>query len=364
MIDEPTWVQLAAEAPTENFETYLSMAGFKFEELLGAQGAVYRSSEGKVVILPLTRKISDYKMRIAAAIQTLSRLLEEDREKIAKAISSIGFDTLKIRTGIGSNSFSLDLDEALDTLHSGYALVDYSAVTATSNLPVKYVQGRRTKRVSNYLDTVRMGQTEPGSFVLTLLLPTSRSADLTTSSEDTLSLGQRVSDTLARGLSYTKGIVVAGDSPSTEITANFANALAEIVKVSPRVEIGVDQRVSGKFDIVEFSKDDEEPLRQIADFLAPRVESRRREISGTVVSLAETRGQKSGTFVVETMIGGETKNVKVPYTRGDRKRVIEAYDKKAELTVSLEGTLVRSAGGRYTIENLVDLRLSPRGSLA
>lgn len=362
MSEEP-WVQLASEAPTENFETYLSIAGFRFAEALGDHGAVYRSSEGKVIILPRTKKVNDYTRRILVAVEALSRFLSEDKYRVAKSISSIGFDVLKIRTGIGASSSSLDLDEALDTLHSSYNLVDYSAVKATSRSPVAYIKGRRTKKVSSYLDSVRMGQTEPGSFVLTLLLPTSRETDLAGKGEETISIGQLVSDTLAQSLAYSKEILVQGLKPTAKIPANFATALAEIVKSSPRVEIGVEQRTRNKFDAIRFSREDEEPLREIADFLAPRVETRRTSISGTVVNLAETRGQKYGNFIVEARIAGERKNVKVPYDRGTRKLVIEAYDRKAELTISLEGDLIRSAGGRYSLENPANLRLSARGPL-
>lgn len=362
MTDEP-WIQLSTEAPTENFETYLSIVGFKFEEALGGRGAVYRL-EGKTVVLPITKEIDDYRTRILSLVESVSRFLGQDRDKIARAISSIGFDALKIRTAIGSSSYSLDLDEALDTLHRGYSLVDYSAVTATANVPLSYIQGRRTKKVSNYLDTVRMGQTEPGSFILTLLLPTSRSIDLMGDGEDPIGMGRMVSDTLVKSLSYSKELVVKGENPSTAITANFANALAEIVSNSRELEIGVDQRSLNKFEVVKFSREDEEPLRQVADFLAPRVEVRRTSVSGTIVGLTETRGQKSGTFVVETRIGGELRNVRVPYTRTDRKDVIDAYDRKAEVIVSLEGTLVRSAGGRYTVEQPFNLQLARRGALA
>jgi hypothetical protein len=164
-------------------------------------------------------------------------------------------------------------------------------------------------------------------------------------------------------LALSKEVVAAGDVPSSGITANFANALAEIVAKSPKIQIGVDQKARKKFEPVSFSREDEEPLRHIADHLAPRVEVRDRRISGTVVNMSETRGQKSGSYILETRIGGETKNVRVPYSKSERPQVIEAYDRKSELMVSVEGTLVRSAGGRYTVEKVIEFEVLPRGSL-
>ena len=363
MTDEP-WVKLAAEIHTESLETYLGLQGFKFDEALGKTGAVYRSTNDKVIIVPRTTHSPDYRTRIFAAVETLSRIQEEDKFQIAKAISGIGFDVLKIRTGIGSSSHSLDLDEALDALHNGYNSVDYSAVKATWSHPVKYIRGRRTNEVSNYLDTVRMGQTEPGSFVLTLLLPTARSRDLADQRDTALGLGQRVSNALSESLAYSQDLIGNPKKASHQISANFAQALAEIVAISPEIEIGVDQRVGKRSNFIRFVKSDEESLREVADFLAPKVETRRRSISGTVIGMHETRGQRSGIFLVETKISGELKNVRVPYTRTDRKLVIAAYDEKADVKISVDGVLIKSASGRYSFEEPVNLTISRRGDLA
>lgn len=342
----------------------MTATGFKFEEALGDRGLVYRSTQGKVVILPSSKIFVDYEERLVNAVETLSRVLGEDRLRIAKAISSIGFDILKIRTAIGSGSYSLDLDEALDTLHGGYNLVDYSAVKATSQGLVKYVKGRRSKVVASYLDTVRMGQTEPGSFVLTLLLPTNSSSELVGLGEDAISLGQKVSQTLLESLIHSKKIVEEKNKKSAQISANFAYTLAEMVKRSPKIEIGVEQKSARVFKSVDFSRDDEDSLREIADYLAPRIETLNTTVAGTVINLSETRGQRSGTFIVETIIDDEIKNVRVPYDRSNRKQVIEAYDRKAEITISLHGNLIKSAGGRYTVEGPSGLILKRRGALA
>ena len=362
MSTEP-WVQLAGEAPLVNFETYLGSIGFKFEEPFGDRGAVYVSERGQHVLLPTTREIPDYSMRVTTLIEQLSRFLEVEREKLAKMISGIGFDALKIKTGIGASSFSVDLDEAIDTLHNGYSLVDYSAVQATSKNPVAYIHGRRSNRVRKYLDSVRMGQTEPGSFVLTLLLPTTASSELVVEDGSAISLGERVSETLVSGLNYSHQILREGSEPSARITANFAAALAEIVKVSPQVEIGVERRSKNIFDPLAFSRNDEDQLRFIADRLAPNVETRHRSITGTVVNLTESRAQKQGYFIVEVKIGDELKNVKVPFGHSVRKVVIEAFDRKADVSIQLRGDLVRSASGRYSVKNPVDFEIIERGSL-
>ena len=358
-----SWLQFALDASLDKYETYLGMQGFKFAENFGERGAIYVSSEGQYVVVPTTKEIDDIEMRLAKLVGDLSRFLDYDREKIARSISSIGFDALKVKTGIGNSSISVDLDDALDTLHNSYALIDYSAVFATSKKPVLYVRGRRSKKVSQYLDAVRMGQTEPGSFVLTLLLPTQRADRLLEKESENLGIGQRVSNALANGLEASKSFSTETGAPKIAFPANFATALAEIVALSPKVEINLHQSSSREIHRVAFERRDEEGLREIADKLAPRVETWTRKVRGTVFGVIEPRGQRSGSVVLETLIGDDLKNLRIPFVRSERQIVIEALDKKAELALEVEGEIVKSAGGRYTMEKPQNFQCVQRGSL-
>lgn len=366
MSTEP-WIRIALEASLENYEVFLTARGFTRTEDLGGRASVYEGPNGEAVLLPQAATYDDYSLRIAELVDSLARILGEDRDNLSKLIASVGYDVFKIRTEIGRSSYSVDLDDALDLLHNGYSIVDYSAVYATSNKTVSYVHGRRTKEVSTYLDSVRMGQTEPGSFVLTLLLPVVGRRDLVRGSS-VLSLGQRVSDAIVSGLQSSKEVLAEfereGETKPGEFPANFASALAEIVKRSPEVEMGVNQRATGATHRVSFGRKDEEPLREIADSLTPRVKSWTTTISGTVVSVTEPRGQKNGAFTIEALIEGALKNVKVPFTREDRKMVIQAFDEKADLKLKLRGRLVKNYSGRYSVERPQQIRTVKRGKLA
>ncbi|ALE16783.1 hypothetical protein AMC99_01491 [Altererythrobacter epoxidivorans] len=357
------WLHFAMDASLEKYETFLTLQGFNFSEDLGGRGAVYVSKDGRYVVVPTTKNIDDLEMRLIKLINDLSRLLDSDRERIARSISSIGFDTLRVRTGIGASSVSVDLDDAIETLNNSYSLIDYAAVFATSEKPVSYVRGRRTNEVSKYLDTVRMGQTEPGSFVITLLLPTQRTDSLLGNESEHINIGRRVSNSLANGLEASKIQPNELLQLSPVFPANFATALAEIVALSPRVEIGVHQSMEQRIRKVEFQRRDEDTLREIADQLAPRAETWKRKLSGTVVGVTEPRGQRNGTLILEARFGDDLKHVRIPFERGDRKLVIDAFDQKAELSLEVQGLIVKSAGGRYSMEQPTDFACVRRGSL-
>lgn len=360
------WIRLAAEAPLENFETFLTSEGFTQTDVLGNKAVLFQFKNGESVLLPLSKEFSDFELRMADLVSSIADILKMSRDVVSKTVSSVGFDIFRIRTGIGRESFSVDLDDALDLLHNGYALVDYSAVFATSRVPVPFIQGRRTKEVATYLDTVRMGQTEPGSFVLTLLLPNIRNSDLVEESPLNVALGQRVSDALALGLSSSKEALSTSSRVAAArhpFTANFATALAEIVARSSEIEIGVEQRHTKQDHRVLFSRADEEPLRELADNMAPKVKSWAAELTGTVTNVTEPRGQKNGTFIIETHVDDGTKNVKVPFARSERKMIIQAFDEKADVKLRVCGRVVKSAGGRFSVEAPSGISIIRRGEL-
>lgn len=366
MSTEP-WIRFATETPLENFEIFLTAQGFIQTEILSNRAVIFESKSGHSVLLPLSKDFADFPLRVADLVSSLAEILTLDRDSLSKTISSVGYDIFKIRTGIGRESFSVDLDDALDFLHNGYALVDYSAVLATSKNKISYIQGRRTNEVASYLDTVRMGQTEPGSFVLTLLLPNCDKSNLIDDKASIVGLGQKVSDALVKGLQSSKAALdeslkIAGARRT--FTANFANALAEIVGRSAEVQIGLDQRARNQMHKVSFKRHDEGHLREIAEVMTPKEQSQFSNIVGTVVNVAEPRGQRNGTFVVETLLDGAIKNVRIPFSRKDRKNVIKAFDEKADFSVQIEGTLTKHVSGRFSLENPADLLLIQRGGLA
>ena len=153
-MSEDPWIRLALESSLENIELFLRARGFSYRESLGNRASIYESPSGDWVLVPKDSSFDDYATRITELVDSLSQILKEDRYNVAKLIASVGYDVFKIRTQIGRESFSVDLDDALDLLHNGYAIVDYSAVYATSNKPVPYVHGRRRNEVADYLDSV------------------------------------------------------------------------------------------------------------------------------------------------------------------------------------------------------------------
>lgn len=360
------WIRYAKDAPLENFEIFLSARGFRPVDTVGDRAVVYEARDKTKVLLPQSKDFDDFSLRIADLVDTVARILGKDRDSIARLISSVGYDLFKIRTGIGRQSFSVDLDEALDTLHNGYDIVDYSAVYAASNTPPKFIKGRRTKEVSSYLDSVRMGQTEPGSFILTLLLPVADGRDLMGTKDSTFSLGRKVSDAIVKGLKSSKAALnpdAKKDIESRPLTANFLSALAGIVKSSPSLEIGVDQKTTGVANHFRFKRNDEEALLELAQHLTPRSEAREVTIVGTVINVTEPRGQKNGFFLLESEIEGSLKRVKVPFSRGERQDVIKGFDEKADLRLRVRGRLTKSDGGRLSLESHSGMTLSRRGKL-
>lgn len=352
------------------------------------QGYIYREPWGRYlqrfsrkkggrednVLVPTQRDISDFERRLLEAFDSLSRQLEITSEAILREVVNSAYEIVRIRVNEGEQESTIPYDTSIDLLRGGFALIDSSAVTAISHETLSIIRGRRPDVVRRYLDDVRVGQTEIGSFVLTLLMPTGIDAsDLDLPATVSDSFGARVSETFSSTLQAAEEAVRANGVQSNRslmqsgITANFSGAVARIVEAAGDVSIslarvGITQstakRVSSKF-----LAEDSEKLRDIEERLTPRGDAEPFTVTGTITEFREPRGKSNGSIVVTCDVHGETRQVRTKFDRANRQIVIQALERKSEVYIEVDGDLL-SKSGHFQLENPIGFRTVRRGPLA
>jgi hypothetical protein len=352
---------------------YLILQRFRSVERWGEYLEVFEGPRGSrhTVVAPVNRKIADYPNRLAVLLNDLAQLYGESIDNIISAIVNSGYEPLKIIANEGENDNTLGYDATLDLLRSAFRLIDYSAVVELADHPLRIVQGRRKDIIRDYLNTVRVGQTEVGSYVLTLLMPR-RASGLSTewSESDTDAFGAKIAKRLNRSLSVAKS-AISNAGPDAEalveqgLTANFMNTLATMVDAVPCVALGVQAERPERgaaADLQRFRSSDRVSLLQVGSILTPPEMRSPISLRGTITRITEPSKRASGQIVVETEIYGETKPVRVAYTRADRDTVMQAIERKSEVSIEVDGTLVQRRG-QYVLEHPANFRLSGRGLL-
>lgn len=325
------------------------------------------------VFVPTIRSIRDYERRVYDALKELAIFREIPVNRIMAEVANYGYEILRIKVNEGRDQPDIPYDTAIDLLQGGFALVDSSAVLSTAGHHSSFIQGRRSELVRRYLDNVRVGQTEVGSFVLTLLLPTAVEAQsLELSENEADSFGANVAGTLSQALKAAERSTRPSQASvdhliAKGLTANFSRALSSMLKVAGDLSIGVAHpatvREASKSTIVRFSGSDVGHFARLEQRLKPEADVRRLEVVGTIEELREPSGKSSGTIGLRCSVDGEERSVRIKFTRDQRPVVIEALERKSEVLLAASGLLVEKSG-RSILDEASSFRILQRGPLA
>lgn len=335
--------------------------GFAFREQWGRYLYRYSRKRGGreiSLLIPATENLTDYDKRVVDVINTISDHLKVSTENVFREIVNSSFRVIRIIANEGEGDATLAYDSGIDLLRNGMKLIDSSANVVVSGPGVAMIRGRRPDAVSKYLDKVRIGQTEVGSFVVTLLMPLDFEAtELGLPHDEFGGIGRAISDKFVTALKVAED-VGRDQSRMTDaallergLTVNFSNALIEMAKAVGSVGISVASRSSSagsKHSVARFDHDSIPRLREVGRRLEPKNFVKKPEmiefIRGTVVSISEKKGRSSGTIMLETD-GLQGKAIfKLPFNSWQRDDIVAAFANKDTTELLVKGLFDVSSG--------------------
>ena len=208
---------------------YLEGNGWRAIKPYGDRGVVYSSNAngGSEIIAPKTQQSSDYALVLNQVIETLAKFEERDGIAILRELSLANYDQVRLCMSNAFISGSISIDKGVVLLEQSRILLRSAAYSALRPMPYFGAGGNR-KEVSDYLKSVRLGQTEQGSFVINLFspLPSSFSSHIEPFS-------RRVTNTLASGLYAARQAIDRVNQESRISTiASFENGIQKGVSAN------------------------------------------------------------------------------------------------------------------------------------
>lgn len=360
----------------ESLSRYARALGYFYREGWGKYLDRYskkRSGAEYDLLIPNTSEISDYERRVYALIVDISEYEGKSQPEILREIANSEYQIVRIVANEGSHENTLSFDSAIDLLTNGMVLIDASATVAINGPTVGKIRGRRPDVVRKYLDQVRVGQTEVGSFVVNLLMPTMISSDeLGLPESEAAGMGASVAERFRNALEIASRIGRSETRISEEfalergLTANFSNGLINMIHAADNISVGVGPHItkSGrrKSYVREFKKESVEGLKELSQKLSPIQKSLGLKILGTITNITENPNKASGHFVIEASGDFAGRSVRVPFTRNERNTVFQGLHDKAEFQVQILGDLVDKSG-HLKMENVKEITLEGRGTL-
>ena len=318
------------------------------------------------IIVPRTQRIDDYGLVLSRLISVFSRVTElepqavyrdlvnADRDVIRVRVPDVDEDSLLVEQGVGLVSCSRDLLLA-------------SACSLEERRPV-YRAGANHAAME-YLGRVRLGHTEPGSFVVTLLPPVvppdvgaSAHADdefdlvgsevpmerrMTSHFADTLLAVRAAAENTSAGLREAFALSVASG-----VSANLCDAMSGLIGPFPRLEVSVSwaltRPVAGGRSAFSFFQDDSPILRAASESFRARGPKHDFHLFGKVGRLAYDEGEDDGRITIRASVDGRMQSVKALLNWTDYERAIIAH--QGGVVLGLEGDLER-VGRRWHLMN-------------
>jgi hypothetical protein len=310
------------------------------------------------LFLPLSRVPDDYEERLAQFVRRLASIEDVDWSTAITNLRYAASDLVRVRLvspRVGPGE--VPITDGAKLFGGTRDLIQAAASAAIEPRPAYGT--RKHGAVMEYLDSVRLGQTERGSYVVTVIShvePDEQGALLPDEAAHLhVPFERRVTTQLVLALGAVRdsaGRVLAGESVDVfedavdqGVSANLCDALYTMSEESlaSSLEISVDWAVSRK-PTVQADRVTLEP--KIMPLLSEASKALKKlgpfedvEVVGVVGILDRGADDEIGMIVIEGFAMGSKRNVRIELDDAQYHRALEAHDEKR--TVAIRGTLVK-----------------------
>jgi hypothetical protein len=300
------------------------------------------------VILPMRQNIADFVRRMAELVEKLSDFEDRPVAYVVQDLSLAAFDVIRVRSLDADQFGSIRFAEGIAIHDEAKKLVAAAALAANSDRPRRAYKGRRPETVTQYLEKVRLGQTENASFSITILSPYSFNPAGQGDLLDDVTFGRKVTSTFANalsGVSDSLALAVIDSERAFEnaevkgVSSEFCSSLAELADNGLGVEVSVawsPSKPRGLPQRINLNRQDAEILREVSQTFAQAEPEPSYTVRGRVKALAEPDRPYEGSFKIEAYMPefGGLRTVSALFGPDDRADVLTAMNENMWIQVT------------------------------
>jgi hypothetical protein len=357
---------LCALKPLE-MAAYLRAMGWRKEVDLDGKGSLWlkAAAEGEEfdVTLPLKRDLGDYALRMGEVLGTLAEVERRSELEVLRDVMTTTADLVRVRAPSHSaENGTLPLDQAVSFVERSRDMM-LSAACAALKKRAFYAK-RKPQQAMDYLRQVRMGQTEQGSYVLTILSPVP--PELKAAQWELLPVEpvepyeRQVTRTLVEALAAldeaARGAAMNGDmapfnaAVSRGVSANLCDAVVGLSEVSAGEALDVQVSWSRTRPLEEralarvmIGSDSMPIIEEAARHFRETAPVEDFDVEGFVTRLARGPEAQEGDVTVEGIVEGQMRRVVMSLGPENYGHAVSAHNER--LSVKCTGELVREGRG-------------------
>ena len=342
---------------------YARTAGWAKVETYGEHSDVYAGQSLPEIIIPRTHQLGDYASVVARLIGIFARVAEVGEATLYNDLITADRDVIRARAVDVAGDGTVDLSSGVKMVRAARDLVLAIACSLSGWRPFYRIGANH--EANEFLRRMRLGQTEQGSFVVTLLTPTILPLDQDILSPDheidTTITTRRVTLRLDRALTAARGaveIASGGDANAFSqavtrgVSANLCEALVDLIEPFPALDISITwartYRMSTPRQTVSFTGDDVPILRAAAQSFRSREPQPDVRLTGSVRILHRGESEREGTVTIRAPVNGTVRSVQAVLTQSDYHLAIQAHEERASVIVTGD---LRQTGRRWHLYN-------------
>ncbi|WP_244140945.1 hypothetical protein [Burkholderia vietnamiensis] len=347
-MDRNDLLKRLADITTEQLAAYLTLTGWRKDADLGDLASVWHRPEpdaidAEVVLPTSAQRAKDFSNRLVDAITALADFARRTPLEIVSDVVGRFADRIRVRV------FHLDVEGGTIPLDDGVMLNERArdlmeAAACASMSKRRQFSGRRPEEATEYLKSLRLGQTEVGSYVVNIIAPVPQqqttqlglpSVPMTNLVTATLSSGLRALDNAIETVAGGGSAIVLDEAINNGASANLCDALVGLsgtdkkrgfeVTISPA---GGNEAPSPPVTFV-FDRDKVERVAEAAAYYKREDYTLyNRTITGSVEKLDRPLADESGTITIVAMIEGQHRKISVELGKDDYQEAIAAHGEK------------------------------------
>lgn len=341
--------------------SYARDEGWEKAEEYGKHADVYVADGRPEIVVPRTAHLGDYAETVSELIAIFAEAAGRDELAMYRDLVTADRDVIRVRA-TESEDGSVSVNDGVGFVEGARDMVRAAACSVRDPRPVYRAGANR--EAAEYLERVRLGQTEQGSFAVTLLTPvvpppTRQPQPALDPALDSGPFERRVTDRLAEALEAARQATertnagetgAFSEAVASGVNANLCEALVQMIGPFPTLDIGLvwaRTRPQPRFS-VPFPGSDAPLLREAARTFRDREPRMDMRLFGFVQRLKRDESETEGTITLRASIEGNTESVTTVLGQRDYETAVGAH--KAREPVIAEGDLER-VGQRWHLKN-------------
>ncbi len=357
--------------PWGDLKSYLDAQGWRQMDRIGDRALVYvpeaAETEAVEILVPTRDDLGDYVSRMAEAVGLLAEREQRSALEVYQDILTSGLDVVRLRAPEADASGAIGIEDGV-VLHQEAENLLLAAACSVVD-PRRNYHLRKVTQATDYLKSVRLGPSERGSYVLTLLSPVQPRLQ----HQQTFDLGEEpftrtVTLRLAEALGAAKraadraradnAFAPFDEAVARGVSANLCDAVARLAEAARGIEIGLtwarSRPVGHRRETFRFSPEVGEVLLEAARIFRQSEPLTDTRVTGFVIALDRPIEQFDGNATLRTLIDEKPRRVTVRFEHALYPLVIRAFEDKS--AISLLGDLFPGRQ-RWELRNPREIRL-------